>query len=68
MSLEYSLVEELLQLFVDKVDADLLEGVELEDLESSDVEDADERHLLHGWILGGIEGWLLKLRKFGREH
>ena len=53
----YSLVEELLQLFVDKVDADLLEGVELEDLESCDVEDADERHLLHGWILiGGIKG------------
>ena len=57
LSLQYSLVEELLQLFVDKVDADLFEGVELEDLESSDVEDADERHLLHGWILiGGIKG------------
>ena len=57
LSLQYSLVEELLQLFVDKVDADLFEGVELEDLESCDVEDADERHLLHGWILiGGIKG------------
>ena len=42
MSLEYSLVKELLQLFVDKVDADLLEGVELEDLEAGDVEHADE--------------------------
>ena len=35
-------VEELLQLLVTEVDADLLEGVELEDLEAGDVEHADE--------------------------
>ena len=38
-------VEELLQLLVTEVDADLLEGVELEDLEAGDVEHADEVHL-----------------------
>ena len=36
------MVEELLQLLVDKVDHELLEGVELEDLEAGNVEHADE--------------------------
>ena len=39
---EHVVVEELLQLLVDKVDHQLLEGVELEDLEAGDVEHADE--------------------------
>ena len=42
---EHVVVEELLQLLVTEVDADLLEGVELEDLEAGDVEHADEVHL-----------------------
>ena len=36
------MVEELLELFVTEVDADLLEGVEFENLKSGDVKDADE--------------------------
>ena len=36
------MVEELLELFVTEVDADLLKRVEFEDLKASDVEDADE--------------------------
>ena len=39
---EHVVVEELLQLLVAEVDADLLEGVELEDLEAGDVQHADE--------------------------
>ena len=35
-------VEELLQLLIDKVDGDLLEAVVLKDLESSDVENSTE--------------------------
>ena len=40
------LYEDLLQLLVDKVDAELLEAVLLEDLKAVDVEDADAEHLL----------------------
>ena len=36
------LVEELLQLLVDIVDADLLEAVVVEDLKAGDVEDSDK--------------------------
>ena len=36
------MVEELLELFVTKVDADLLEGVKLKDLKSGNVEDTNE--------------------------
>ena len=39
------MVEELLQLLVDKVDGDLLEAVVLEDLEAGNVEYADEINL-----------------------
>ena len=46
---EHVVVEELLQLLVAEVDADLLEGVELEDLEAGDVEHADEVDLW--WII-----------------
>ena len=38
----HGVVEELLELLVGVVDAQLLEAVQLEDLESGDVEDADE--------------------------
>ena len=40
------LYEDLLQLLVDKIDAELLEAVLLEDLKAVDVEDADAEHLL----------------------
>ena len=36
------MVEKLLQFFVAKVDAHLLEAVEVEDLEAGDVQDSDE--------------------------
>ena len=36
------MVEELLELFVTEVDADLFEGVELKNLKTSNVKDADE--------------------------
>ena len=47
-------VEELLQLLIDKVDGDLLEAVVLEDLESGDVEDTDVGDLLHGGVAQGL--------------
>ena len=43
-------VEELLQLLVDIVDADLLKAVVVKDLKASDVEDSDVGHFLHGFI------------------
>ncbi len=49
----YRVVEELLQLFVGVVDAQLLEAVELEDLKASDVEDANEAGTLS---LGAVQG------------
>ena len=36
------MVEELLELFVTEVDADLLEGIEFKNLKAGNVEDADE--------------------------
>ena len=48
------LVEELLKLLVDIVDADLLETVVVKDLEAGDVEDADVRDLLHCWVAQGF--------------
>ena len=36
------MIEELLQLLVGVVDAELLEAVDLEDLEAGDIQDADE--------------------------
>ena len=47
---EHVVVEELLQLLVTEVDADLLESVELEDLEASNVQHTDEVDFLHGGI------------------
>ena len=43
--LEHQLDEELLQVLVAVVDAELLEGVVVEDLEAVDVEDADHRRV-----------------------
>ena len=48
------LVEELLKLLVDIVDADLLEAVVVKDLEAGDVEDADVGDLLHCWVTQGL--------------
>ena len=42
-------VEELLELLVDKVNGDLLEAVVLEDLKAGDVEDSTEVRFLHKW-------------------
>ena len=58
------MVEELLQLFITKIDANLFECVKFEDFESSNVEDADEVHFLGNlkcviWIMYVIE-YLLK--------
>ena len=44
------MVEELLKLFVDKVDHQLLQGVELKDLESSNVQNTNEVYFLHGGV------------------
>jgi hypothetical protein len=72
---EHVVVEKLLQLLVAKVDAELLEAVELRDedfsmkvvlnahtnlenLESSDIQDADEDDLLHGRINEGLVAFL----------
>ena len=43
-------VEELLQLLVDKVDGDLLEAVVLKDLKAGNVEHSTEVGLLHGGV------------------
>merc|ERR1712061_941971 len=51
---EHVVVEELLQLLVDKVDGDLLEAVVLEDLEAGDVEHSTEVGLLHGGVDEGV--------------
>merc|ERR1719216_842514 len=47
---EHVVVEELLQLLIDKVDGDLLEAVVLEDLETSNLEHSAEVGLLQGGI------------------
>ena len=44
------LVEELLQLLIDVVDADLLKAVVVKDLEAGNVEDANVGDLLHGGV------------------
>ena len=51
LCLHRQLNEDLLQLLVDKVDAELLEPVLLEDLEAVDVEDANAEHLLLRLVL-----------------
>ena len=47
-------VEELLQLLVDVVDANLFESIVVEDLEAGDVEDTDVGDLLHGGVAQGL--------------
>merc|ERR1719210_2043247 len=47
-------VEELLELLIDKVDGDLLEAVVLEDLEAGDVEDSTEVGFLQAGIYEGV--------------
>ena len=47
-------VEELLELLVDVVDADLFKAIVVEDLEAGDVEDADVGDLLHGGVAQGL--------------
>ena len=48
------LVEELLQLLIDVVDADLLKAVVVEDLEAGNVEDTNVGDLLHGGVAQGL--------------
>ena len=48
------LVEELLELLVDVVDADLFKSIVVEDLEAGDVEHADVGDLLHGGVTQGL--------------
>ena len=48
------LVEELLELLVDVVDADLLEAVVVKDLKAGNVEDTDVGDLLHGGVAQGL--------------
>ena len=55
------MVEELLQLFITKIDANLFECVKFENFKSSDVEDADEVHFLGSldcviWIIYAVYG------------
>merc|ERR1711963_933269 len=51
---KHVVVEELLQLLVDKVDGDLLEAVVLEDLEAGNIEHSTEVGLLHGGVDEGV--------------
>merc|ERR1719234_53981 len=51
---KHVVVEELLELFVDKVDGDLLEAVVLKDLKASNVKHSAEVGFLHGGIDEGI--------------
>merc|ERR1712218_434210 len=51
---KHVVVEELLQLLVDKVDGDLLEAVVLEDLEAGNIEHSTKVGLLHGGVDEGV--------------
>ena len=53
------MVEELLELFVTEVNADLLEGVEFENLKSGDVKDADEVDLWGKRMIKNSEAYFL---------
>ena len=48
------LVEELLELLVDVVNADLFKSVVVKDLKAGDVEDTDVGDLLHGGVAQGL--------------
>ena len=52
MSEAHRVVEELLELLVGEIDAELLEAVDVKDLEAGNVEDADEGGAL---ALGAVE-------------
>ena len=47
---KHMLVEELLELLIDVVNADLFKAVVVKDLKAGDVEDTDVGDLLHGWV------------------
>ena len=47
-------VEELLQLLVDVVDANLLEAIVVKDLKAGNVKHTDVGDLLHGWVTQGL--------------
>merc|ERR1719153_1755513 len=51
---EHMGVEELLQLLVDVVDADLLKAVVVEDLKAGNIKDTNVGDLLHGWVAEGL--------------
>ena len=51
LCLHRQLDKDLLQLLVDKVDAELFEPILLEDLEAVDVKNADAQHLLFRLVL-----------------
>merc|ERR1719431_235513 len=51
---KHVLIEELLELLVDVVDANLLEAVVVKDLEPGNIEDTNIGDLLHGWITKGF--------------
>merc|ERR1719210_1913819 len=51
---EHVLVEELLELLIDVVDTDLLKTIVVEDLETSNIQDTNVLHLLHGGVNEGL--------------
>ena len=51
---KHMLVEELLELLVDVVNADLFKAVVVKDLKAGDVEDTDVGDLLHGGVAQGL--------------
>jgi len=53
-------VEELLELLIDKVDGYLLEAIVLKDLKSSNVKNSTEICLFEGWINKGVITFLNK--------
>ena len=50
----HKFTDHLLELLIDKVDTDLLEGVKLENFKSGDVEDTNEGDLLHRRIYKSV--------------
>ena len=48
--ISHVVVEELLELLIDKVDGDLLEAIVLKDLKAGNVKHSTEVGLLHGWV------------------
>ena len=50
---EHVVIEELLELLVDKVNGDLLEAIVLKDLKASDIQDSNKVDLLHSGVTEG---------------